>query len=137
MPRAPGAGLYFQLADGECFVAGGMWMPERTALDRIREAIADSPAGLERILGAPAFRRRFGRLDAEDDAQADASRVRGEPPGGELLRYRSFTATRMLKASEVESSRLPALLERDFAALVPLVRWLNTAIGYRSWTRRY
>ncbi|MGH7527341.1 MAG: TIGR02453 family protein, partial [Gemmatimonadales bacterium] len=38
-----GAGLYFQLADGECFVAGGIWMPARPALERIREALADSP----------------------------------------------------------------------------------------------
>ncbi len=29
-----GAGLYFQLADGECFVAGGIWMPARPALER-------------------------------------------------------------------------------------------------------
>jgi hypothetical protein len=38
---------------------------------------------------------------------------------------------------EVTSRRLPAILERDFAALVPLVRWLNGAIGYRPLDRRY
>jgi predicted GIY-YIG superfamily endonuclease len=35
-----GAGLYFQLADRDSFVAGGIWMPPRAALDTIREAIA-------------------------------------------------------------------------------------------------
>lgn len=132
-----GAGLYFQLADAECFVAGGMWMPARPALDRIREAIADSPSDLERILRAATFRRRFGRLDTESMLKRMPRGYAENHSAAELLRYRSFTATRMLKPSEVESARLPALLERDFAALIPLVRWLNTAIGYRSWTRRY
>jgi hypothetical protein len=37
----------------------------------------------------------------------------------------------------VTSSRLPATLARDFAALVPLVRWLNAAIGYLPAVRRF
>lgn len=132
-----GAGLYFQLADGDSFVAGGMWMPARPALERIRETLAESPEAFEDLVRAPAFRRRFKDLDRE----ALLKRMpRGYPethPAAEWLRYRSFTATRMLSAREVESPRLPAILARDFAALVPLVRWLNTAIGYRTWTRRY
>ncbi len=132
-----GAGLYFQLADGECFVAGGMWMPARPALERIREAIADAPSDLKEILRAPAFRRRYGRLDTESMLKRMPRGYAEDHPAAEWLRYRSFTATRLLESREVESTRLPTLLERDFAALVPLVRWLNTAIGYRSWTRRY
>ncbi len=132
-----GAGLYFQLADGECFVAGGMWMPARPALDRIREAIADAPSDLKEILRAPAFRRRYGRLDTESMLKRMPRGYAEDHPAAEWLRYRSFTATRLLEPREVESPRLPAMLERDFAALVPLVRWLNAAIGYRSWIRRY
>jgi uncharacterized protein (TIGR02453 family) len=132
-----GAGLYFQLADGECFAAGGMWMPARPALDRIREAIAESPDDFERLLRAPALRRRFGRLDAEAVLKRMPRGYAEAHPAAEWLRYRSFTATRIMSVREVESPRLPAILARDFEALVPLVHWLNAAIGYRSWTRRY
>jgi len=132
-----GAGLYFQLAHGECFVAGGMWMPARPALDRIREAIAEAPDDFEALLRAPAFRRRFGRLDAEDVLKRMPRGYLDSHPAARWLRYRSFTATRMLTEPEVRSARLPAVLERDFAALVPLVRWINRAIGYRAWERRY
>ena len=132
-----GAGLYFQLADGECFVAGGIWMPARPALEKIREALADDAEGLDAIVRAPAFRRRFKALDQE----AMLTRLpRGYPPGHPAerwLRYKSFTATRLLTEREATGARLPALLERHFAALVPLVRWLNGAIGYRPWERRY
>jgi uncharacterized protein (TIGR02453 family) len=132
-----GAGLYFQIADGECFVAGGMWMPARPALEKIREAVAEDPEALDHIVRAPSFRRRFGTLTEE----AMLSRLpRGYPeshPAARWLRYKSFTASRTLSEREVTSPRLAAMVERDFAALVPLVRWLNGAIGYRAWDRRY
>jgi uncharacterized protein (TIGR02453 family) len=132
-----GAGLYFQLAPGECFVAGGMWMPARPALDRIREAIADQPEDFASLLRAPAFRRRFRRLDREALLKRMPRGYAESHPAAEWLRYRSFTATRAMTDREIQSPRLPDILERDFAALMPFVRWLNAAIGHRPSQRRY
>ena len=132
-----GAGLYFQLAHGECFVAGGMWMPARPALDRIREALADAPDEFEALLQAPGFHRRYRRLDEEALLKRMPRGYAESHPAARWLRYRSFTATRPLTEREVQSPRLVRVLERDFAALVPLVRWLNAAVGYRAWDRRY
>src|SRR5437660_10064819 len=42
-----GAGFYFQIAPGTCFVGGGMWMPPREALHRLRDAIAEDPRRFE------------------------------------------------------------------------------------------
>ena len=135
--QGAGAGLYFQMADQECFVAGGMWMPARPALDRIRDALADSHGELDRILGAATFRSRFRALDQEAMLTRLPRGYSEGHPAQHWLRYKSFTATRMLSQREVLSGRLPAMLERDFRALVPLVRWLNKAIGYAAWERRY
>ena len=132
-----GAGLYVQLAPNGCFVAGGMWMPARPALDRIREAIADAPDDFEALLQAPDFRRRYRRLDEEAVLKRMPRGYAESHPAARWLRYRSFTATRPLAEREVQSPRLAGVLERDFAALVPLVRWLNAAVGYRAWDRRY
>jgi uncharacterized protein (TIGR02453 family) len=132
-----GAGLYFQLADGECFVAGGIWMPARPALEKIREALAADPEGLDEIVRAPVFRRRFKSFDREAMLTRLPRGYAEGHPAERWLRFKSFTATRMLTERQATSARLPALLERDFAALVPLVRWLNGAIGYRAWERRY
>ena len=131
------AGLYFQLADGECFVAGGMWMPARPALERIREAIAESPGAMNRLLRAPAFRRGFGDLDSEAMLKRMPRGYLESHAAASWLRYRSFTATRTMSEREVQSRRLPEILARDFAVLAPLVRWINHAIGYRAWDRRY
>jgi uncharacterized protein (TIGR02453 family) len=132
-----GAGLYFQLADGECFVAGGIWMPARPALEKIREALAADPEGLDEIVRAPVFRRRFKALDREAMLTRLPRGYAEGHPAERWFRYKSFTATRMLTEPQATSARLPALLERDFAALAPLVRWLNGAIGYRPSERRY
>ena len=132
-----GAGLYFQIARGESFAAGGMWMPARAPLDRIREAIGDAPEDFETLLQAPGFRRRFRRLDQEALLKRMPRGYAESHPAAEWLRYRSFTATRIMTEREIESPRLPDILARDFAALVPLVRWLNAAIGYQKAERRY
>jgi len=134
---AAGAGLYFQLADGECFVAGGMWMPARPALEKIREALAEDPDALDEIVRAPTFRRRFRALDREAMLTRLPRGYAEGHPAERWLRFRSFTATRMLTEREVTSPRLAARVERDFAALVPLVRWLNGAVGYRPRSRRF
>src|SRR5436309_8354802 len=61
-----GAGFYFHLQPGAAFVGGGCWMPPRPALQRFRAAIAKDPRGFERIVLAPALRRRFGDMSNEE-----------------------------------------------------------------------
>lgn len=135
--ESAGAGLYFQLAPGDSFLAGGIWMPAPGVLRRIREAIAAAPGQLAAIVLAPEFRRRFGRLDQEAMLTRPPRGYAADHPAARWLRYRSFTAGRALEEREVLSPRLPDLLERDFARLVPLVRWLNAALGYPPAARRY
>jgi uncharacterized protein (TIGR02453 family) len=131
------AGLYFQLADGQCFSAGGLWMPARAALDRVREAIDADPEALDRLVKAPGFRRRFRELTPEAVLTRMPRGYAESHPAAGWLRYQSFTASRDLTEREVLSPRLPDILARDFAALAPLVRWLNQAIGYSSRDRRF
>ena len=84
----------------------------------------------------PGFVRRFGGLDDE----AVLKRMpRGFPeahPAARWLKYQSFVAGKAIRDKQVTSARLPALLEDEFARLLPLVRWLNGALGLRTATRR-
>ena len=125
-----GAGFYFHIDPTRCFTAGGLWMPARPALQRVREAIADQPTALARLTTAPGFRRRFEGLSEE----AKLRRVPREfPPdhrAAEWLKLQSFTARAPIAQSVVTSPRLVDRLCRDFELLVPLVRWLNRALGY-------
>src|SRR5947208_10607391 len=63
--EAAGAGFYFQIAPGDSFVGGGMWMPPRDALLKLREAIAGEPNRFTKIETDRRPVRRFGGLPEE------------------------------------------------------------------------
>jgi uncharacterized protein (TIGR02453 family) len=131
-----GAGFYFHLEPGAGFVAGGLWRPTPPALAKLREAIVEDRKGFERVVLAPAFRRRFGGLTEEEMLTRVPRGFAPEHPAARWLRFRSFTASRPLTDAQLLDARLPVRLEREYAALLPLVRWLNGALGYRAAERR-
>ncbi len=133
--EAGSAGLYFHLEPKKSFVGAGIWMPPRPALDKIRDSIADDPTQFGRIVESPAARRRFGGLDDEAMLKRMPRGFSDTHPAARWLRYQSFTIGRQLSDQEALSSRLPDGLEKDFRLMVPLVRWLNGALGLRSVSR--
>jgi uncharacterized protein (TIGR02453 family) len=131
-----GAGFYFHVDATTCFMAGGIWMPAPPALLRIREAIAAQPTALARLTSAPGFRRRFDGLSEEVKLRRVPRGFPLDHPAAEWLKLQSFTARAPIERSVVTSPRLVDSLCRDFTRLVPLVRWLNRALGYPPATAR-
>lgn len=131
-----GAGFYFQIAPGDSFVGGGMWMPPKDALNKIRNAIADDPPKFNRIAADRRLERRFDGLSQEAMLQRVPRGFAPDHPAGRWLRFQSFVAGRSLGDAQAVSARLPALLAADFALMVPLVRWINGTLGLRAATHR-
>jgi uncharacterized protein (TIGR02453 family) len=131
-----GAGFYFQIAPGESFTGGGMWMPPKDALARIREAIAENPRAFAKIAGDPKLKRRFGELDDEGRLKRVPRGYAPDHPAAGWLRFQSFVAGRRLTDRQAVGGRLVALLEEDFKVLLPLVRWINGVLGLRTAQRR-
>jgi uncharacterized protein (TIGR02453 family) len=131
-----GAGFYFQVAPGNAFSGGGIWMPPKEALGRIRDAIAERPAVFARAVSAAPVERRFGGLDEDAMLKRVPRGFAPDHPAARWLRYRSFTLGRGFTDAQVVSPKLPAMLEADFALMLPLVRWLNAALGLRPAARR-
>jgi uncharacterized protein (TIGR02453 family) len=132
------AGFYFQLEPGASLVAGGLWAPPRLTLYKVRDAIAGDVRGFERAVGDPAFVARFGGLyDADDQKLSRLPRgYAAGHPAERWLRYLSFIGERPLADADVLRPTLPDALAEDLAALTPLVRWLNRALGYMPSTHR-
>ena len=131
-----GAGFYVHVQPGASFVGGGIWMPPRAMLDRLRDAIAEKWKAFDRLVRDAAFQRRFGGLSDEAVLKRMPRGFAETHPAAGWLRYQSFTAGRVLGDGQVTGARLPALLEADFARLLPLVRWLNGALGLPPAKRR-
>jgi uncharacterized protein (TIGR02453 family) len=131
-----GAGFYFQIAPGECFLGAGLWMPPPPGLARVRERLSEESSAFEKIVLAPAFRRRFGSLDPEAMLTRVPRGYAADHPAARWLRFRSFTAGRPLTERDIASSRLVTILAGDFERLTPLVRWLNGALGLQTASSR-
>jgi uncharacterized protein (TIGR02453 family) len=131
-----GAGFYFQIAPGDSFSGGGMWMPPREALLKLREAIAEDPRGFAKIATERRLARRFGGLDEEAVLRRVPRGFAPDHPGARWLKFQSFVTGRALSDAQAISARLPALLEADFRLMLPLVRWINGVLGLRPAPRR-
>jgi uncharacterized protein (TIGR02453 family) len=126
-----GAGFYLHLSPGESFCGGGIWMPPRAALQKIRASLVDDLEGWEAIVQDQAFRRRFGELDTDGMLTRVPRGYAADHPAAPWLRHQSFTAGTPLADGDVISPTLPRLLARHYAAMTPFVRWLNEALGLR------
>jgi uncharacterized protein (TIGR02453 family) len=121
------AGYYFHFQPGKSFLGAGIWMPPRPQLNKLRDAIAEKPKPfLEMTRSIP---KRFGGL-SDDNALKRMPRGYAEDhPAAQYLRFQSFTTGRELTDADVTSPKLPALLAREYEALLPLVRWINGSFG--------
>jgi uncharacterized protein (TIGR02453 family) len=125
------AGFYFHLeAGGRSMLGAGIWMPPRAQLNRIRDAIAEKPAPFDRMTRA--IPKRFGGIEEYSVLKRMPRGYPEDHPAAKWLRYQSFTSGRTLADTDVTSKRLPALLAREYEALLPLVRWVNGALGLPS-----
>ncbi len=131
-----GAGFYFHFGPGEVFTGGGVWMPPRPVLLRIRDAIAEAPEVFSDIVNARAFTRRFGGLEQEHMLQRMPRGFAPNHPAGDWLRYQSFTAGHTLAESDLGSRKLIDLMVKDFEVMLPLVRWINSVSGLPEATSR-
>ncbi len=132
---AGSAGYYFHLEPGgRSMLGAGIWMPPRPQLNKLRNALAKNPGAFDRM--ARTIPRRFGGLE---DESALKRMPRGYPenhPAGKWLRFQSFTSGRTLTDAQVTTASLAPLLAREYEALLPLVRWLNGALGFKPASRR-
>ena len=131
---AGSAGFYFHLQPGKSMIGAGLWMPPRPQLNKLRQAIADDPAGFDRM--ARSIPPRFDGLDDEAMLKRMPRGYAEDHPAAKWLRYQSFTSGRMLTDAQATSASLAQLLASEFKALLPLVRWLNSALGFQAVSRR-
>lgn len=129
-PDGGAAGFYFHLEPRGCLVAGGMWMPPREQLNRIRDRIVDDQRGFERTMAGAPFKKWFGALSEEHMLVRLPRGYAEGHPAWRWLRYQSFTASAPLTQRDVTNSRVIDTVVERFVAIAPLVRWLNAALGY-------
>ena len=128
LARHEGAGLYFEVAPGWVWVGGGMYAPQSPQLVKVRAHIVDTWPEIRKITTARAFARRVGTLHGDRLTRVP----RGFPadhPSVEFLKHRQFLASREFPADFATNDDFYPTLLATFAAIVPLVRFLNAPLS--------
>ena len=125
------AGYYIHIEPGnESFAGGGLWMPEAEQLKKVRQEIDYNYETFESIVNGSSFREMYDGLYTGEESKLS------RPPKGydddnpaiEYLKFKSFIALHPLKDAELTNKHLLSTVLQAFAALHPLVLFLNTAI---------
>lgn len=128
-----GAGFYLHLEPGASIVAGGMWMPPRHSLNKIRQQLVDDLPGFKRAIGGAAFKKRFDGLTDDEPGVKLKRMPRGfaeDHPAAEWLRFNSFTVSTEYTDAQMLAPNLIDRAMKDYALILPLCRWINNALGY-------
>jgi uncharacterized protein (TIGR02453 family) len=116
-----GPGYYLHVQPGDCFVAGGMWMPEPGDLQRIRQRIADRPAE---------WTKARGKLDHGDDALKRPPRgFDPDHPMIEDIKRKSFTSSVRFTDKQMTGPDFMKTFVRACGDIAPLMRFLASAVG--------
>ena len=121
--RLNGAGLYFEVASGWVWIGGGLWAPDTSQLQLVREHVALHHRRLTAIVGSPAF-RRIGGLQGDTMTRVPRGFAKDHPAAAFLI-YRQFLGYREEPAAMAASKDFYRQLVRTMKTIAPLVSFLN------------
>jgi uncharacterized protein (TIGR02453 family) len=124
------AAYYLHIELGQCFVGGGLWMPEAPALAKVRKEIHYFYPDLKNIIENKDFSESYGDLDIEPGAKLS------RPPKGylqddpaiEYLKLKSFTASAKISDSLITSDNLIPTVIKHFRNIKPFLHFLNRGL---------
>ena len=124
------AGYYFHLEPGNSFMGGGLYMPEPATLQQVRQEIDYNFPAFRKLLNASAFKKTYGQLDNSREFLLQRLPRGYEPgnPAGDFLRLKSFIAMTPVSDKELLSPDLLKKTVAAFAALQPLIAFLNGSL---------
>jgi uncharacterized protein (TIGR02453 family) len=122
------AGYYLHIEPGGVYLGGGIYMPNGDQLKRIRRAIDERADQFRSIVESKKFVVRFGTLEGEKLQRGPAG-FSPDHPMIEWLKYKSFYTGVDWNEEESYSARLVDKTIEVYRDLLPMIRFLNEALG--------
>lgn len=121
--RMNGAWFYFEIAGEWVWIGGGMWRPDTSQLQLVREHIVEHQRAFEAIVNAPSF-KKIGGLQGERMTRVPRGYAKDHPAAA-YLQHRQFVAFREEPAALAHASDFYKQLRSTLETIAPLVRFLN------------
>lgn len=128
------SGYYFHLEPGgESFVGGGLWMPLAPDLKKVRQEIDYSFEEFSKIIRHKTFTTQYGELvKGEYSLTTVPKGYEKDNPAIEYLKLKSYVVLNQLNDKELTSKDLLKKTTNAFAALQPLVSFINRALEHEN-----
>ncbi|KAK7528462.1 uncharacterized protein IWZ02DRAFT_478331 [Phyllosticta citriasiana] len=142
--KGPYAAYYLQVKPDASLVGGGIWNPDKTALERLRRDIDRHPERLKGVLMDRRVRKGVLDVDSEDEDKVVRAFVKANkenalvrcPAGYDinhkdiaLLRLRRFTIGKSLRDQEIGGTGQAAERVGGIVAdMVPFITYLNSIV---------
>lgn len=122
-------GYYFQIDErGVLFAGGGIYMPEKDVLTKIRNFIIAEPDKLTRLLKNARFKRTYGGLSDEDKMTRPPKGYSADQPHIEHIKNRHFVSGLDINLKKSPPKDLAKDIAMLFQDLHPLILWLREAV---------
>ncbi len=132
--RMNGAGFYFEIAPGWVWIGGGLWRPDTSQLQLVREHIVGNLPRLEKIVSASSF-KRLGGLHGDRLTRVPRGYAK-DHPAAHYLQYRQFMAFREDPPAFATRTDFYQQLKQTLETITPLVRFLNEPLVASQRTER-
>jgi uncharacterized protein (TIGR02453 family) len=121
--RMNGAGLYFEVGPSWVWIGGGMYAPDASQLQSVREHIAEHYRQLEAIVASPGF-KKLGGLKGDKISRVPRGFAKDHKAAA-YLQQKQFLGFREEAATFAASRGFYPQLVKTMKTLAPLVRFLN------------
>jgi uncharacterized protein (TIGR02453 family) len=122
-------GFYLHIEPGECFVGVGIWRPDSTALNKIRDAIVENEKAWKSASGEQKFAGQFA-ISGESLKNPPRGYSKDHPLLEDLKR-KDFIAISTLSEKSVTSTQLLGQAVERFQVAQPYMRFLCHALELR------
>ncbi|MBX3164461.1 MAG: DUF2461 domain-containing protein [Bacteroidetes bacterium] len=121
------AGYYFHCEPNACFLAGGVYMPEPTMLQAIRQEIDYNFAPLDKIFKSASFKKYFNGLSDEGKLKTAPKGFEKDHPQIELLKNKHFIVSHNLSDKQILAKDIDKKIVSGFKAMYPFLEYLREA----------
>ena len=122
-------GYYLRIKPKETMIGGGFWRPEPSDLKLIRQHIAADSKPLRKIFNSKKFKDMFGEIEGEQLQKAP----RGFDPEHkdiDLIKYKGFVASRIVKDAEITSPNFQKEVIKTFKNLRPFFDYMSDILTH-------
>ena len=121
-----GAGYYFHLAPGECFLAGGIHLPEPPVLRLLRQEVSYNGKEFLKVINNRKFKQLF-ELDCEKLSKVPQGFDR-EDEMADYLKFKEYIVLHHLSDKDVLSSKCAEKCAAVYKEMLPFNDFLNEAL---------